>query len=134
MRTSLTYGQRFNTGPLPDAYERLILDVVRGDHRLFVRSDELEHSWKVRQCAAVRLRPTRKTRPARADLHARVAHDGPRRASAAQLRLRQPVSAGHALQCSAANAVPDCSGPKEADDWLTRIGYVRSESYKWRKG
>ena len=26
---------------LPDAYERLILDVVRGDHNLFVRSDEV---------------------------------------------------------------------------------------------
>lgn len=26
---------------LPDAYERLILDVVRGDHNLFVRGDEV---------------------------------------------------------------------------------------------
>jgi len=43
----LTYHSRFNTGTLPDAYERLILDVVRGDHRLFVRSDELEHAWNI---------------------------------------------------------------------------------------
>lgn len=30
-----------------DAYERLILDVIRSDRSLFVRSDELEHSWKI---------------------------------------------------------------------------------------
>jgi len=29
----------------PDAYERLILDVVNGDKRLFIRSDELEAAW-----------------------------------------------------------------------------------------
>ncbi len=28
-------------------YERLVLDVIRGDHNLFVRADELEASWKV---------------------------------------------------------------------------------------
>jgi len=32
---------------MPDAYERLILDVVRGDHNLFVRSDELEAAWRI---------------------------------------------------------------------------------------
>lgn len=32
--------------PLPDAYERLLLDVLRGDPSLFMRSDELEASWK----------------------------------------------------------------------------------------
>lgn len=32
---------------LPDAYERLILDVVKSDHSLFVRSDELRASWKI---------------------------------------------------------------------------------------
>ncbi|CAD7701893.1 unnamed protein product [Ostreobium quekettii] len=30
---------------LPDAYERLLLDVVNGDKRLFIRSDELEAAW-----------------------------------------------------------------------------------------
>jgi len=30
---------------LPDAYERLLLDVVHGDKRLFIRSDELEAAW-----------------------------------------------------------------------------------------
>merc|ERR1712048_952872 len=31
----------------PDAYERLILDVVNGDKRLFIRSDELEAAWDI---------------------------------------------------------------------------------------
>lgn len=30
---------------LPDAYERLLLDVLRGDSTLFMRSDELEAAW-----------------------------------------------------------------------------------------
>jgi len=42
----LTYKQRFDER-LPDAYERLIYDVFRGDHNLFVRADELEASWKL---------------------------------------------------------------------------------------
>ncbi|KAL6756482.1 plastidic glucose-6-phosphate dehydrogenase [Haematococcus lacustris] len=32
---------------LPDAYERLLLDVVNGDKRLFIRNDELEAAWKL---------------------------------------------------------------------------------------
>eukprot|EP00823_Brevimastigomonas_motovehiculus_P006093 TRINITY_DN481_c0_g1_i1.p1 TRINITY_DN481_c0_g1~~TRINITY_DN481_c0_g1_i1.p1 ORF type:complete len:509 (+),score=140.72 TRINITY_DN481_c0_g1_i1:602-2128(+) len=43
----LTYRSRFNIETLPDAYERLLLDVMRGDHNLFVRNDELIAAWKV---------------------------------------------------------------------------------------
>lgn len=48
----LSYGGRFTEGKetkldLPDAYERLIFDVIRGDHNLFVRSDELVAAWKI---------------------------------------------------------------------------------------
>jgi len=42
----LTYKQRFDAR-LPDAYERLIYDVMRGDHNLFVRDDELEAAWNI---------------------------------------------------------------------------------------
>jgi glucose-6-phosphate 1-dehydrogenase len=31
---------------MPEAYERLLLDVSRGDSTLFMRNDELEYSWK----------------------------------------------------------------------------------------
>lgn len=48
----LSYADRFGTGEekkmdLPEAYERLIYDVVRGDHNLFVRGDELTAAWKI---------------------------------------------------------------------------------------
>lgn len=42
----LTYKSRFQTR-VPDAYERLIYDVTRGDHNLFVRVDELEAAWSI---------------------------------------------------------------------------------------
>eukprot|EP01090_Pellita_catalonica_P003547 TRINITY_DN13210_c0_g1_i2.p1 TRINITY_DN13210_c0_g1~~TRINITY_DN13210_c0_g1_i2.p1 ORF type:complete len:100 (+),score=20.43 TRINITY_DN13210_c0_g1_i2:41-340(+) len=43
-----SYKARFKlTEALPDAYERLIYDVIRGDHNLFVRSDELIAAWKI---------------------------------------------------------------------------------------
>jgi len=34
------------THSLPEAYERLLLDVIRGDSTLFMRNDELEAAWK----------------------------------------------------------------------------------------
>ena len=47
----LTYNERFQEDEkeleLPDAYERLIYDVIKGDHNLFVRSDELEAAWQI---------------------------------------------------------------------------------------
>lgn len=46
---NLSYRERFpeDATDLPDAYERLILDVVRGDHGLFVRNDELVAAWNI---------------------------------------------------------------------------------------
>ncbi|KAK9907453.1 hypothetical protein WJX75_004009 [Coccomyxa subellipsoidea] len=43
-KLDLTYKQRYNVH-LPDAYERLILDVIHGDKRLFIRNDELDAAW-----------------------------------------------------------------------------------------
>lgn len=42
----LQYSGRYNT-ELPDAYERLILDAINGDKRLFIRSDELDTAWQL---------------------------------------------------------------------------------------
>jgi len=39
------YAEAF--GPLADAYQTLLLDVVRGDPTLFVRADEVEEAWRV---------------------------------------------------------------------------------------
>ena len=43
---NLRYAAAFS-GPLPEAYESLILDVIRGDESLFIRKDELEASWDI---------------------------------------------------------------------------------------
>lgn len=32
---------------IPDAYERLLLDAIEGERRLFIRSDELDAAWKI---------------------------------------------------------------------------------------
>jgi glucose-6-phosphate 1-dehydrogenase len=39
------YGKTFHR-PLPEAYERLLFDALRGDSTLFMRSDELEAAWE----------------------------------------------------------------------------------------
>ena len=40
------YGGAFRTG-LPEAYERLILDAMRGEATLFTRADEIEEQWRI---------------------------------------------------------------------------------------
>lgn len=43
----LTYNKRYKDAVLPDAYERLILDVFSGSQMHFVRSDELAEAWRI---------------------------------------------------------------------------------------
>lgn len=43
----LSYHDRYTDMAIPEAYEILILDAIRGDHSKFVRDDELDASWKV---------------------------------------------------------------------------------------
>ncbi|MHC5068394.1 MAG: glucose-6-phosphate dehydrogenase [Planctomycetota bacterium] len=38
--------ERFFNRPSPEAYQRLLLDVIKGDQSLFIRSDEVEASWR----------------------------------------------------------------------------------------
>lgn len=41
------YGDAFPDRPIPDAYERLILDAIHGDAALFMRSDNIERAWEI---------------------------------------------------------------------------------------
>ena len=43
----LTYKTRYKDLYLPDAYERLILDVFAGQQTHFVRTDELAEAWRI---------------------------------------------------------------------------------------
>ena len=44
-RLHFRYAEAF--GPLPEAYETLLLDIMTGDQTLFVRGDEAEGAWKI---------------------------------------------------------------------------------------
>jgi glucose-6-phosphate 1-dehydrogenase len=44
-RLRYRYAEAF--GPLPDAYETLLLDIMAGDQTLFVRADEAEAAWRL---------------------------------------------------------------------------------------
>ncbi len=43
----MTFAEQLGTSGLkmPDAYERLVMDVIRGDQTLFMRGDEVEAAW-----------------------------------------------------------------------------------------
>jgi glucose-6-phosphate 1-dehydrogenase len=41
----LDFGSAFPQARIPDAYERLLLEVMKGRQYLFVRRDEVEHAW-----------------------------------------------------------------------------------------
>ncbi|WOL03039.1 hypothetical protein Cni_G11759 [Canna indica] len=43
---NLLYAARYHK-EIPDAYERLLLDAVEGERRLFIRSDELDAAWAI---------------------------------------------------------------------------------------
>jgi glucose-6-phosphate 1-dehydrogenase len=42
------YGHSFKTSP-PEAYERLLLDAMVGDHTLFISESEIERAWEILQ-------------------------------------------------------------------------------------
>ncbi len=46
VRMDFSYSETWQK-QLPEAYERLLLDVLRGDSTLFTRSDEVEAAWRV---------------------------------------------------------------------------------------
>lgn len=43
----MSFARSLGVGPvtMPDAYERLVMDVIRGDQTLFMRGDEVEAAW-----------------------------------------------------------------------------------------
>jgi glucose-6-phosphate 1-dehydrogenase len=41
------YSDNFGPMPIPEAYERLLLDALQGDASLFTRADEIELAWRI---------------------------------------------------------------------------------------
>jgi glucose-6-phosphate 1-dehydrogenase len=44
---SFNYKEAYAARPLPEAYERLLLDALQGDAALFMRADEIERAWEI---------------------------------------------------------------------------------------
>ncbi|HEY1376166.1 MAG TPA: glucose-6-phosphate dehydrogenase, partial [Gemmataceae bacterium] len=44
---SFSYKEAYAEKPLPEAYERLLLDAIQGDASLFMRADEIERAWEI---------------------------------------------------------------------------------------
>ncbi len=42
----LNFSETYKSSRIPDAYERLLLEVMQGNQNLFVRKDEIEYAWK----------------------------------------------------------------------------------------
>jgi glucose-6-phosphate 1-dehydrogenase len=42
----LDFSESYTRTRIPDAYERLLLEVMQGNQYLFVRKDEVEHAWR----------------------------------------------------------------------------------------
>ncbi|RPI75588.1 MAG: glucose-6-phosphate dehydrogenase, partial [Planctomycetaceae bacterium] len=47
VQLDFAYEEGFKETALPEAYERLLLDVLRGDSTLFMRNDELDAAWRL---------------------------------------------------------------------------------------
>jgi len=41
----LSFSESFKSQRIPDAYERLLLEAMRGNQALFIRRDEVEQAW-----------------------------------------------------------------------------------------
>jgi glucose-6-phosphate 1-dehydrogenase len=46
---NFSYQQTFDEEGHPDAYERVLIDAVRGDHALFSTNEEVLASWRILQ-------------------------------------------------------------------------------------
>jgi len=100
---------------LPDAYERLILEVFDGSQLNFVRSDELEYAWRIFTPLLKSIEEHKERRP--------VEYTHGRCACVAE-RFRRSFD----------DAVRACSrGPTAADDMMRAHGYQYSGTYKWSK-
>ena len=42
---TLSFNYAATNGELPDAYEKILFDCIRGDQTLFMRGDEVEAAW-----------------------------------------------------------------------------------------
>ena len=108
----LTYKRRFTDAKIPEAYESLILDALKGDHSNFVRDDELDVAWRVRRAPRCAVRPLTPD-PCIVQIFTPILHwiDGKSGPSP------KPVPYPYGSR-----------GPKELDPFIAKYGFRRSTS------
>ncbi|EMP23920.1 Glucose-6-phosphate 1-dehydrogenase [Chelonia mydas] len=119
----LTYGNRYKDVKLPDAYERLILDVFCGNQMHFVRSDELREAWRIftpllHKIESERIKP----------IPYCYGSDELREA----WRIFTPLL--HKIESERIKPIPYCygsRGPPEADELMKRVGFQYEGTYRW---
>lgn len=108
----LTYKRRFVDAQIPEAYEALILDALKGDHSNFVRHDELDVAWKVSSLLLLFALKLSRLQIFTPILHWIDGLAGPR---------PRPVTYPYGSR-----------GPKELDPFVSKYGFKRaSEGYVW---
>lgn len=109
----LTYRRRFSDLKIPEAYESLILDALKGDHSNFVRDDELDASWRIFTPLLHYLDGNKEIVPMEYPYGMR--------------------SQGHSISRSLANGVLGSRGPAVLDDFTSSYGYQFSDpaGYQW---
>jgi glucose-6-phosphate 1-dehydrogenase len=131
----LTYGTSYPDAATPDAYERLILDVLQGSHAQFVRRDELRASWAIftpllhaidrgEHAGALRSYPFRSEGPA--EFRALLKRHGVVQTGPGGRLNRREVWEGDerdALFCASAGGSPEAKRPRAARaEFVARTG------------
>ena len=113
----LTYRRRFSDLKIPEAYESLILDALKGDHSNFVRDDELDASWRIFTPLLHYLDGNKEITPM----------EYPYGMSP---EINDPPKL---LQTSTNSAFPGSRGPAVLDDFTSSYGYKFSDpaGYQW---
>ena len=132
----LTYDERFPAAYIPDAYERLILDAIRGDQQHFVRrwgfvgfsvwGLELRPGRSLQKPAACAVRPSASTLHVFCALGLAVACRDELRAAWA---VFTPLL--HAIERKEVEVhqyAAGSRGPKQADEMIAQAGYVKNEA------
>ena len=146
----LTYHEKFELGSGPDAYTRLILDVLRGEQATFVRDDELEgvfyHVFNCWWCLsfshmAVPHVNNMANACIRIHVHAHLFCYEPQRSNYEFMHTNIPIAAWkiftpvlHHIERSKTRPDPyafGSRGPARADE-LMKMYYQRSVDYVWK--
>ena len=126
----LTYRRRFSDLKIPEAYESLILDALKGDHSNFVRDDELDASWRIFTPLLHYLDNNKEITPMEYPYGMSFPSTPPPLISST---LRGSFHCPTSTNLFADNPHPGSRGPAVLDDFTSSYGYKFSDpaGYQW---